>query len=112
MTAAIAGRCVLQQTPEAFWKFHDAVYDNQDLVSPENAYKKLTDMAVAAGAKADALDVCMADPKTAEPIHKSIDEAHSLQVTATPTTFVDGRRIVGPDPAILDQFIKFDLNTP
>jgi protein-disulfide isomerase len=112
MTAAIAGRCVLQQSPEAFWKFHDALYDNQDLVSPENAYKKLTDLAVAAGARPDALQACMADPKTAEPIHKSIDEAHSLQVMATPTTFVDGRRIVGPDPTLLDQFIKFDLNRP
>ncbi len=37
MTAALAGRCTYQMNPEAFWKFHDAVYDNQDLISPANA---------------------------------------------------------------------------
>ncbi len=112
MTAAVAGRCVLQQNSAAFWKFHDAVYDNQDVVSPENAYNKLTDLAVAAGAKTEALKACMADPKTADAIHKSVDEAHSLQITATPTTFVNGRRTVGPDPTLIEQFIKFDLTTP
>jgi protein-disulfide isomerase len=109
MTAALAGHCVLQQGSEAFWKFHDTLYDSQDLVTPENAYAKLTDLAVAAGAKADALQTCMADPKVSDTVHKSIDEGHSVQISATPTTFVDGRRIVGPDPTLLEQFIQFDL---
>jgi protein-disulfide isomerase len=111
MTAALAGHCVLQQSSDAFWKFHDALYDSQDVVSPENAYAKLTDLAVAAGAKADALKTCMADPKISDTVHKSIDEGHSVQISATPTTFVDGRRIIGPDPTLLEQFIEFDLAT-
>ena len=41
MSAAITGRCALQQSSDAFWKYHDSVYDNQDLISPENAYNKL-----------------------------------------------------------------------
>jgi len=110
MTAAIAGHCVLQQSSAVFWKFHDTVYDSQDLISPENAYNKLTEIAVTAGAKPEVLKTCMADPKTADPVKKSLDEGHSVQISATPTTFVDGRRIVGPDPTLLEQYIKFDLS--
>jgi protein-disulfide isomerase len=54
----------------------------------------------------------MADPKISDTVHKSIDEGHSVQISATPTTFVDGRRIIGPDPALLEQFIQFDLKAP
>lgn len=108
MTAATAGRCALQQSSEIFWKFHDTVYDQQDVISPENAYNKLTDLATAAGAKPDAFKTCMADPKSAEAVTKSIEEGHAVQVSATPTLFVDGRRVVGPDASLIDQFIEFD----
>jgi protein-disulfide isomerase len=109
MTAAIAGHCVLQKSEDAFWKFHDSVYDSQDLISPENAYSKLTDLASSAGADQDAFKACMADPETKNTVQKSIDEGRSLQINSTPTTFVDGRTVVGPDEATLEQFINYDL---
>jgi protein-disulfide isomerase len=108
MTAAITGRCVLQQSSEAFWKYHDAVYDNQDVISPENAYNKLTELAVQAGATQDKLKACTADPKSEELVRQSIAEGHDLDVTSTPTTFVDGRRLVGPNQQALEQFIQYD----
>ena len=73
MSAAITGRCVLQQSSDAFWKYHDSVYENQDVISPENAYNKLLEFAVLAGATEDKLKPCIADPK---------------DVTSTPTSFV------------------------
>jgi len=109
MTAAIAGHCVLQKSQEAFWKFHDKVYDSQDLISPENAYDKLTDIATDAGADPAALKACMADPNSKDQVQKSLDEGRSLQVNSTPTTFVDGRSVVGPDENTLHQFIDYDL---
>ncbi len=42
MTAAIAGRCAYQESPEAFWKLHDTVFDNQDAISPDSAWQKRT----------------------------------------------------------------------
>lgn len=110
MTAAIAGHCVLQKSEDAFWKFHDAVYDSQDLISPENAYSKLLDLATSAGADADAFKLCMADPQTKNIVQKSIDEGRSMQINSTPTTFVDGRTVVGPDETTLQQFINYDLS--
>jgi protein-disulfide isomerase len=111
MTAAITGRCVLQQSSDAFWKYHDAVYDSQDVISPENAYNKLLELAVQAGASEDKLKSCISDPKTQESVRQSIAEGKSLDVTSTPTSFVDGRRLVGPDQALLEQYIQFD-STP
>jgi protein-disulfide isomerase len=108
MSAAITGRCVLAQSSDAFWKYHDAVYDNQDLISPENAYNKLTEFAVQAGASEDKLKTCVADPKTQQLVRQSIDEGHALDVSSTPTTFVDGRRMVGPNQQVLEQYIQYD----
>jgi len=108
MTASTTGRCVLQQSSDAFWKYHDAVYDNQDVISPENAYDKLTELAVQAGANADKLKTCVADPKTQDEVRQTIAEGKALGVDATPTTFVDGRRLVGPDQALLEQYIQYD----
>jgi protein-disulfide isomerase len=109
ITGAIAGRCALQQSSDVFWKLHDAIYDSQDLISPDNAHDKLTDLATTAGAEPVAFRTCMADPKMADAIHQSMEEGKTLQITGTPTVFVDGRRFVGPDPNLLNQFIKFDL---
>jgi protein-disulfide isomerase len=110
LTAAIAGRCAFHQSPDAFWKLHDAIYDDQDLISPENAYSKLTDLATTAGVNVDQFQTCMADPKTTEEVHKSEEEGKTLQVNSTPTTFVDGRRLIGPDQQLLEQYIQFDLS--
>jgi len=111
MQAAIAGHCALQQGSEVFWKFHDAIYDNQDSISPENALVKLTELAATAGADPDALKACMADPKSSDAVRASMEDGKNLEVTSTPTVFVDGRKFVGPNPNLLQQFIDYDLNS-
>jgi protein-disulfide isomerase len=112
MSAAITGRCVLQQSSDAFWKYHDSVYDNQDVISPENAYNKLTEFAVQAGASEDKLKPCIADPKTQELVRQSMAEGKAMDVTSTPTSFVDGRRFVGSNQEVLEQYIQYDSTHP
>ena len=112
MSAAIAGRCVLQQSSDAFWKYHDSVYDNQDVISPENAYNKLLEFAVQAGAAEDKLKPCIADPKTQDLVRQSMAEGKAMDVTSTPTSFVDGRRMVGPNQEVLEQYIQYDSAHP
>ncbi len=110
MTAALAGRCTYQMNPAAFWKFHDTVYDNQDLISAANAYDKLQDYATQAGiTDTSALRTCMADPKTAQSVADSQAEGQRLHVANTPTIYINGRKLIGGDPAALNQFIQFDL---
>jgi len=109
MTAAIAGQCALQKSPEVFWSFHDAVYDGQDLITPDNAYAKLTELATKAGADPSAFRTCMTDPSSKVMVEKSVEEGKTLKLNSTPTTFVNGRQIIGPDPTALQQYIEYDL---
>lgn len=109
MTAALAGRCAFQQSSEAFWKLHDSIYDSQESITVENAYDKLIQLATDAGVPAAVLRPCMADPQTAESVRKSIAEGRSLDITSTPTTFVNGRRVIGPSEALLHQYLSFAL---
>ncbi|MGH9701861.1 MAG: thioredoxin domain-containing protein, partial [Candidatus Acidiferrales bacterium] len=38
MTAALAGRCAYMQSPDAFWKVHDSIFENQLVINPDNAW--------------------------------------------------------------------------
>lgn len=109
-TAALAGRCAYQQDPTAFWKMYDLIYDNQDVISAENAWSELTDFAGRVGLNTDALKSCMASPEAAAAIDASRANGLSLEVSSTPTIFINGRRIVGPDPHLIEQYIKYELD--
>lgn len=107
MTAAIATQCAFQQSPAAFWKMHDAIYDSQELISPSNVWDKIVDLATRNGLNPDDFKACMARPDIANQVNESLQEGRTLNVTATPTTFVNGRRVVGPDKALMDQYVNF-----
>lgn len=112
MTAAIAGRCAYDQNPDAFWKLHDSIFDNQGLISPESAWQKMMDFAGQAGLDADAFRTCMASPEANQAVLANMKEGQALKVANTPTVFVNGRRIVGGDPGLLDQYIQYEIATP
>ena len=108
MTAAIATQCAYQQNPAAFWIMHNAIFDAQDVISPSNAWDKLQELAKQAGLDSEAYRTCISNPDTATKIQKTIQEGKTLTITATPTTFINGRRVIGPDQNQLKQFLTFD----
>lgn len=108
-TGALAGRCAYQQDPKAFWKMYDAIYDNQEIISAENAWTKMGEFAAQAGLNADTFRACMASPEAAAAIEASRANAMKLEVNSTPTIFVNGRRLVGADPHLLEQYIQYEL---
>ncbi|HKV25531.1 MAG TPA: thioredoxin domain-containing protein [Candidatus Acidoferrum sp.] len=108
-TAALAGRCAYEQDPKAFWKIYDLIYDNQEVISPENAWSEMTDFATKAGLNADTLKACMASPQAGAAVDASKSNGMQLEVGSTPTLFVNGRRLVGADPRALEQYIKYEL---
>jgi protein-disulfide isomerase len=107
MTAAIASQCAYQQNPAAFWKIHDAIFDAQEVISPSNVWDKMQDLATRQGLNAEAYQACMINPEIATQVNASIEEGHALTITATPTTFVNSRRVVGPDKSLIEQYIIF-----
>ena len=108
-TAAIAGRCAYQQKPETFWKMYDLIYDNQEIISAENAWGKMLDYAGQSGLNTDALKACMASHEAAAAVNASHANGETLEITSTPTVFVNGRRMVGADSHLLEQYINYEL---
>jgi protein-disulfide isomerase len=109
MTAAIAARCTYDQDHTKFWKIHDAIFDAQDSINPSNVWDKMIDLGTQLELNIDTYKKCMAEPATAQIIQQSISLGHSLNVTGTPTTFVNGRKITGPDQPQFDQVVRFEL---
>jgi protein-disulfide isomerase len=108
-TAALAGRCAYQQNPKAFWKIYDLIYDNQDLISASSAWDKLQDFAGRAGLNADTFKSCMASPQAAAEVDASLANGQLLEVRATPTLFVNGRRVASADPHAIQQYIDYEV---
>src|SRR5262249_26680222 len=108
-TAAIAGRCAYMQKPEAFWKMYDLIYDNQDIISASNAWMKMSEFAGQAGLNADAFRACMASPEAGAAIDASRANGQKLDVNSTPTIFVNGRKMVGADAHLIEQYIQYEL---
>ena len=111
MTAAQAGRCAYKQNQAGFWRFHDLVFDRQDLISPSNVWDRMQEYASQAGLDSAALRTCMADAGIQAQIQKSMSEGEALHIANTPTIFVNGHRLIGPDAATLEQFIRYELTS-
>jgi protein-disulfide isomerase len=108
-TAALAGRCAYQQDSRAFWKMYDLIYDGQDLISAANAWVKMNDFAGQAGLDLVTFKSCLASPEAAAAVDASRANGQQLEVSSTPTVFVNGRRIVGADPHLLEQYIQYEI---
>jgi protein-disulfide isomerase len=92
--AAIAGRCVFRQNSSAFWSYSDWIYAHQADITPANLKDKA--MEWAKGAKdIDVLQLgrCIDTKATEAEVDKNVAEGHALDINATPTLFVNGRRI-------------------
>jgi len=104
--AAAYGDCIARQNTDAFWKFMDAAYAAQEDITshvetnsanknPDLSYaeQKLTDLATQVGMNGKQIAACAADPATTARVDRSMALGTSLEVTGTPTLFINGRRI-------------------
>ena len=93
--AAIAGRCIFRQNANAFWDFHDWIFAHQDEIKPENLKDKVLEFAK--GKELDVLQLsrCMDNKETEAEVNKAAAMGKDVGVSATPTLFVNGRRMVG-----------------
>jgi len=110
--ASIAGRCVYSQSPSAFWKYHDWIYEHQEEINPENLKEKVIEFAKTAS-DVDGLQLgrCMDSNATEADVDAAVAQGHSLGVDATPTLFINGRRMVGNYPwPNMEQIINGELN--
>jgi protein-disulfide isomerase len=85
--------CVGQASNEAFWKFVAKTYETQSDITAENADEKLTALAGGAGVKGADIAGCATTPVTKAHIDASLALGKSVNVTGTPTLFINGRSI-------------------
>jgi protein-disulfide isomerase len=92
--AAIAGRCVYSQKNDAFWDYHDWIFAHQDSLTPENLKDQI--LGWAKGAKdidAVKLNACIESKSTEAEVDAEIAQGQELNISGTPTIFINGRRI-------------------
>jgi protein-disulfide isomerase len=98
--------CVSRASSDAFWKFVSKTYEQQSDITAENADQKLTAIANDSGVKGDEIAACAAKPETKAHVDASIALGKQVDVTGTPTLFVNGRRIGNFDHRLLDVYKK------
>jgi protein-disulfide isomerase len=93
---AIAGRCVLRQSNDLFWEFHDWIFAHQGEINAGNLKEKVMEWAGSKSAVDSAkLRQCIDTKATDGEVNQSLAEARALRIDQTPTLFVNGRRIGG-----------------
>ena len=93
MSAAMAGRCVFRQNPITFWQYHDWVFEQQAQITPQNLKTKFMEFAQGRQLELLGLERCVDNKETEGEVRSAIALAQSLKVDATPTLFINGRRV-------------------
>lgn len=96
--------CVGRASNDAFWKFVSKTYETQQDITAENADEKLTALADAAGVKGSEIATCAAKPETKARVDASIALGKSVDVTGTPTLFINGRKVGSFDARMSDVY--------
>ncbi len=108
--AADAGRCVFKQNPQKFWDFFDWMYDQQANIGLDNINEKIQLFATEKGVDGMQLGRCVESKASDGEVAKEIEEGKGLQISATPTIFINGRKIENALPwNTLDTLIKMEL---
>jgi len=96
--------CVGRASNDAFWKFVAKTYETQSDITAENADEKLTALADGAGVKGSEMAACAVKPETKAHVDASIALGKSVDVTGTPTLYINGRKIGSLDPRMSDVY--------
>jgi protein-disulfide isomerase len=96
--------CVGRASNDAFWKFISKTYETQADITAENADEKLTALADGAGVKGSEIAACAAKPETKAHLDASIALGKAVDVTGTPTLYINGRKVASFDARMLDVY--------
>ncbi len=96
--------CVGRASNDAFWKFVAKTYETQADITAATADEKLTAIADGAGVKGADIAACAAKPETKAHVDASIELGKLVDVSGTPTLFINGRKIGSLDPRMGDTY--------
>jgi protein-disulfide isomerase len=104
MNAAEASLCASDQN--AYWKFHDKLFENSDGLSDDLYATIAADL----GLNTTTFEKCMTDHKHQATVKDDMQFAIDLGVQSTPTFFINGLAVVGAQPlSVFQQVIDEEL---
>jgi protein-disulfide isomerase len=107
--------CVGRASNDAFWKFIAKTYETQADITAENADEKLSAIADGLGLKGAQIAACTSKPETKSRVEASMALGKAVDVTGTPTLFINGRKVGSFDPRALDAYkslVEFAAKQP
>ncbi|HSM85184.1 MAG TPA: thioredoxin domain-containing protein [Candidatus Limnocylindrales bacterium] len=113
LKAAEYADCAGRADKNLFWKYVGAIFENQGSIALATADDKLKELATAVGLDAGKLATCAAAPETEARVNKSQQLGQALEVTATPTVFINGRRVLAIANIPYDQLkalVQFEID--
>lgn len=113
MKAAEYADCAGRMDKEAFWKYINTIFENQGGIALATADDQLTGFATAVGLDGSKVAACASTPETEARVKNSLELGESLDVTETPTVFVNGRRVKGIANIPYDQLktlVQFEID--
>ncbi len=99
LTGAIAAQCAYQIDPSKYVAFRSAVFKNQESLSAEHARDMLLHFGAEAGIDNLKLAACIDSRDSLSRVEANMHEGEALGITQTPTTFINGRVLVGGPPS-------------
>jgi len=96
--------CVGRASNDAFWKFISKTYETQSDITAANADERLTALADGAGVKGTEIAACAATPETKARVDASLSLGKKVDVSGTPTLYINGRKIGSFDSRLSDVY--------
>ncbi len=94
-TAAIANECVYRIKPEAYVPYRSLIFESQAAINATNVRDMLLAYGDQLGVDHMQLAGCLDAKSTLPQIDQDLNEGKQLNILSTPTSFVNGRIIVG-----------------
>jgi protein-disulfide isomerase len=108
--AAEASHCVGDQSADAFWEFHDWIFEHSEEIKPDNLKTKILGWAAERKLDTAKLESCMDSHAEAAAVTESENRGKVLMIRQTPTAFANGREISSALPwKDLDSVIQLEL---
>jgi protein-disulfide isomerase len=99
LTAAIANECVYEVKPDAFAPYRSVIFANQASTNVTNVRDTLLGYADQVGVDRVRLAGCLDSKASLPRVEEGTREGKHLEITSTPTCFINGRMLVGfPSP--------------
>jgi len=105
--AALIGRAIWHQSPEAFWKYKKTLYEGQSEMNAFQIDQFGRDFAVDHELDMKRFDADLASEDLRKEILTGLGTAFTMQVSATPTYFVNGTIVApGPEFSFLKSYVE------